>query len=61
MDEEDAFGLPTEFVLTYPHMVVYVDKTGSNTNQKMDGHKGGELLAVCVCSGLRLRMGYCNA
>ncbi len=28
VDEEDAFGLPTEYVLTHPHMVVYVDKTG---------------------------------
>ncbi len=48
MDEEDAFGFPTEYVLTHPHMVVYVDKTSSNTNQKMDGHIGGELFAVPV-------------
>ena len=48
VDEDNAFGLPTEYVLTHPHMVVYVDKTGSNTNQKMDGHIGGELFAVPV-------------
>ena len=41
-----TFGLPTEYVLTHPHMVVYVYKTGPNTNQKMDGHIGGELFAV---------------
>ena len=29
-------------------MVVCVDETGSNTNQKMDGHIGGELFAVPV-------------
>ncbi len=29
-------------------MVVYVDETGLNTNQKMDGHIGGELFAVLV-------------
>jgi hypothetical protein len=48
VDEEDTFGLPTEYVLTHPHMVVYVDKTGSNTNQKMDRHKKGDLFAVLV-------------
>jgi hypothetical protein len=46
VDEEDAFGLPTEYVLTHPLMVVYVDKTGSNTNLKMDGHIGGELFVL---------------
>ncbi len=46
VDEDNAFGLPTEYVLTHPHMVVYVDKTGSNTNQKMDGHKGRDFFAV---------------
>jgi hypothetical protein len=29
-------------------MVVYVDETGLNTNQKMEGHIGGELIAVPV-------------
>ena len=48
VDEEEAFGLATEYVLTHPHMAVYVDETGSNTNQKMDGHNSGELFAVGV-------------
>jgi hypothetical protein len=48
VDEEDAFGLPTEYVLTHPHIVVYVVETDLNTNQKMDGHIGGELFAVPV-------------
>jgi hypothetical protein len=46
--KKHAFGLPTEYVLTHPHMVVYVNKPASNTNQKMDGHIGGELFAVLV-------------
>ena len=48
LDEEEVFGLATEYVLTHPHMIVYVNETGSNTNQKMDGHNGGELFAVGV-------------
>jgi hypothetical protein len=44
----DPFGLPTEYVLTHPYMVVYVDKIGSNTNQKMDELKGGGLFAVQI-------------
>ena len=48
VDEEEAFGLATEYVLTHLHMIVYVNETGLNTNQKMDGHNGGELFAVGV-------------
>jgi hypothetical protein len=48
VDEEDAFGLPTEYVLTHPYMVVYVDETSLNTNQKIYGHRGGVLFAVPV-------------
>jgi hypothetical protein len=48
VDEEEAFGSVTEYVLTHPHMIVYVDEIGLNTNQKMDGHNGGELFAAGV-------------
>jgi hypothetical protein len=48
VDKEEAFGLATEYVLTHPHMIVYANETGLNTNQKMDGHNGGELFAVGV-------------
>ncbi len=44
--EENAFGEATAYELTHPHMLLTVDKTGSNTNQKLDGHIGGQLFLV---------------
>jgi hypothetical protein len=44
-DEEKAFGFAPEYELLYPEMVVTVDETGANTNQK-HGHLGGELFVV---------------
>jgi hypothetical protein len=44
--EENAFGKATEYEITHPHMLLTVDETGSNTNQKLDGHVGGELFLV---------------
>ena len=35
-------GLPSKFRLTNPNYVVFVDETGSNTNQIKDGRVGGE-------------------
>ena len=39
--EEDAFGMKSVYVLEHPEYCAYVDETGSNTNQKADGHVGG--------------------
>ena len=46
VDEEKAFGLASEYELLHPEMVVTVDETGANTNQKSHGHLGGELFVV---------------
>ena len=35
-------GLPTKYKLTVPDHVLFVDETGSNTNQLNDGRVGGE-------------------
>jgi hypothetical protein len=40
------YGRPTNFVLTHPEMVVFVDETGSNTCQVMDGHADGQLFIL---------------
>ncbi len=42
-NEEEAFGLASAYELLHPDMVVTVDETGANTNQKSHGHTGGEL------------------
>ena len=41
-DESEAFGLPTQYKLTFPDMFIMVDEVGCNTNQKDDGTVGGE-------------------
>ncbi len=50
LDEEEVFGLATEYVLTHPHMIVYANKTGSNTNQKMMGITTGNCLLLELIS-----------
>ncbi len=37
-------GLPTKYKLIVPDHVLFVDETGSNTNQLNDGRVGGERL-----------------
>jgi hypothetical protein len=44
--EEEAFGLPTQYVLIRPENVFHMDECGNNTNQKKDGPKGGSKM-VC--------------
>ena len=41
-DQQKAFGLPCEYVVTHPDHLIFFDETGCNTNQKKDGHKGGQ-------------------
>jgi hypothetical protein len=45
-DKSDMYGRPTKFQMIKPQNVVFVDETGCNTNQKTDGHIGGELFVL---------------
>ena len=42
-DENKMYGRKTRYRMTCPDNVVFVDETGSNTNQKDDGYIGGRL------------------
>jgi hypothetical protein len=46
LNEEQAFGEKSKYLLQHPEYCVYVDETGSNTNQKADGHVGGRRFVV---------------
>ena len=37
---DEQFGLQQEIQITYPHYIVFTNKTGCNTSQKKDGHVG---------------------
>ena len=37
-----AFGLPVEYSLAHPDHLLFLDEMGIDTNQKKDGHVGGE-------------------
>lgn len=45
-DEEKQYRRKTKFILTKPEQVLFVDKTGCNTNQKDDGYLGGRLYVL---------------
>jgi len=40
------FGLPITHQLSHPDNLLFIDEMGINTNQKEDGHDGGE---KCLC------------
>ena len=42
-DIEKMFGRPTRYKLTKPEMVIFVDETGCNTNQRDGKNKDGRL------------------
>ena len=42
-NESEAFGMKVKERLLHPDCVLFMDKTGCNTNQKSDGHVGGKL------------------
>ena len=44
-------GLPTKFKLTHPDYLLFVDKTGCNTNQLNDGKVGREVFIMPKNSG----------
>jgi hypothetical protein len=39
-------GLPSKYKLTRPEFILFVDKTGCNTNQLNDGKVGNELFIL---------------
>jgi hypothetical protein len=45
-DEKLMFGCPIPFKSIKPENVIFVDETGCNTNQKWDGHIGGEFFVL---------------
>ena len=49
-DREDAFGLPTQYLLQRPDKLIFVDEVGSNTSTTKDGHVGGEKF-LCEAHG----------
>jgi hypothetical protein len=40
--KEEAFGLPTKYMISRPDKLVFVDEVGSNTSTTKDGNVGGE-------------------
>jgi hypothetical protein len=42
MDEKLMDRKPTKYQFVHPEQMIFVDKTGCNTNQKDDGYAGGE-------------------
>jgi hypothetical protein len=51
-DPDDAFGLPTQYLLQQPEKIIFaifVDEVGSNTSTAMDGHAGcGKFLCDAI-------------
>jgi hypothetical protein len=39
---DDAFGLPTQYLMQRPDKLIFVDEVDSNTCTTKDGHVGGE-------------------
>jgi hypothetical protein len=39
---DEAFGLPTQYIIQRPDKLLFVDEVGSNTCTTKDGHVGGE-------------------
>jgi hypothetical protein len=43
---DQVFGRKSKYVMEHPEWVLFADETGCNTNQKEDGHKGGQLFVL---------------
>ena len=48
--KESAYGLPTQYRITDPKNIIFVDETGKNTNMKEDKSVGGKRYVVPVDS-----------
>ena len=44
--KEEAFGRQTQYYITHPDYLVFVDEVGDNTSQRNDGNAGGEKFIV---------------
>lgn len=44
--EDEMYGRKTKYRITKPEQILFVDETGSNTNQKEDGLIGGQRIVV---------------
>lgn len=44
--KEEMYGRPPQFQVTKPEQILFVDETGSNTNQKDDGLEGGQRIVT---------------
>jgi hypothetical protein len=47
-NKQESDGLPTHYLMTNPNLIVFVDETGSNTNQKSDPLRGNEKRIVPI-------------
>ena len=45
---EKVHRLASQYWMTHPDFVLFVDECGANTNQKDDGHLGGQLFVIPV-------------
>ena len=45
-NKKDVFGSKAPHVITHPRYCLVTNKVGRNTNQKGDGHKGGQKILV---------------
>ena len=50
VEEQEAFGLASEYELIRPDRLLFVDEVGSNTSQTKDGNVGGEKF-LCIAGG----------
>jgi hypothetical protein len=41
-EDNESDGLPTKYIITNTYLLVFVDETGNNTNQKADPFRGNE-------------------
>ena len=50
--EDEAFGWQSQFKLTHPELVLFMDEVGNNMSQKEDGNIGGQKLLVDLAQQL---------
>jgi hypothetical protein len=55
-ETNDAFGLPTRYIMKRPDKLIFVDEVGSNTNTSKDGNIGGEKFLCKVNSRPQIRV-----
>ncbi len=56
--KDEAWGRPTNYLLTRPDYVIFVDEVGDNTSQKNDGNVGGTKYVVEKSSHTMMTLSY---